>query len=153
MSSVVFLVPGSIETPTGGYVYDRRVIGGLQHLGWTVELRQLDDSFPRPTPAALEHAAHVLAGIRDGTLVVVDGLAFGAMPDLVERESLLLAAALREVVDGLPEGGRALVVGHSPTNEAAVLGLAGGSSRHWARAKGFCWSRTAGPTGWSRCTE
>ena len=26
---------------------------------------------------------------------------------------------------GLPEGGRALVVGHSPTNEAAVLGLAG----------------------------
>jgi hypothetical protein len=29
------------------------------------------------------------------------------------------------VVDRLPEGGRALVVGHSPTNEAAVLGLAG----------------------------
>jgi hypothetical protein len=45
--------------------------------------------------------------------------------DLVERESWLLAAALRQVVAGLPEGGRALVVGHSPTNEAAVLGLAG----------------------------
>jgi hypothetical protein len=29
------------------------------------------------------------------------------------------------VVQALPEGGRALVVGHSPTNEAAVLGLAG----------------------------
>src|SRR5438105_6466683 len=93
MSSVVFLVPGSIETPTGGYVYDRRVIGGLQHLGWTVELHQLDDSFPRPTPAALEHAAHVLAGIRDGTLIVVDGLAFGAMPDLVEREASRLRFA------------------------------------------------------------
>jgi hypothetical protein len=38
---------------------------------------------------------------------------------------LLLASALRQVVDGLPEGGRALVVGHSPTNEAAVLGLTG----------------------------
>ena len=46
-------------------------------------------------------------------------------PDLVERESLLLASVLRQVVGGLPEGGRALVVGHSPTNEAAVLGLAG----------------------------
>ena len=46
-------------------------------------------------------------------------------PDLVERESLLLGSALRQVVDGLPEGGRALVVGHSPTSEAAVLGLAG----------------------------
>ncbi len=35
------------------------------------------------------------------------------------------ASALRQIVEGLPEGGRALVAGHSPTNEAAVLGLAG----------------------------
>jgi hypothetical protein len=46
-------------------------------------------------------------------------------PDLVERDSWLLGEALRQVVDALPEGGRALVVGHSPTNEAAVLGLTG----------------------------
>lgn len=46
-------------------------------------------------------------------------------PYLVERESSLLAFALRQVVGALPEGGRALVVGHSPTNEAAVLGVAG----------------------------
>ena len=45
-------------------------------------------------------------------------------PDLVERESMLLGSALRGVFDAMPEGGRALVVGHSPTNEAAVLGLA-----------------------------
>jgi hypothetical protein len=45
-------------------------------------------------------------------------------PDLVENESLLLGSALRGVFDALPEGGGALVVGHSPTNEAAVLGLA-----------------------------
>jgi hypothetical protein len=45
-------------------------------------------------------------------------------PDLVEKESLLLGGALRAIFDALPEGGRALVVGHSPTNEAAVLGLA-----------------------------
>ncbi len=29
------------------------------------------------------------------------------------------------MVAGLPEGGRALVAGHSPTTEAAVPGLAG----------------------------
>jgi phosphohistidine phosphatase SixA len=46
-------------------------------------------------------------------------------PDLVDQESALLAGALREVFDRLPEGGRALVVGHSPTHEAAVLGLTG----------------------------
>jgi hypothetical protein len=45
-------------------------------------------------------------------------------PDLVEKESQLLGSALRSVLDALPDGGRALVVGHSPTNEAAVLGLA-----------------------------
>jgi hypothetical protein len=46
-------------------------------------------------------------------------------PDLVQRESLLLASVLRQVAEGLPEGGRALVAGHSPTTEAAVPGLAG----------------------------
>jgi phosphohistidine phosphatase SixA len=46
-------------------------------------------------------------------------------PDLVEKEALLLGGELRGVFEALPQGGRALVVGHSPTNEAAVLGLAG----------------------------
>jgi hypothetical protein len=46
-------------------------------------------------------------------------------PDLVEKESMLLGRALRSVFDALADGDRALVVGHSPTNEAAVLGLAG----------------------------
>jgi phosphohistidine phosphatase SixA len=45
-------------------------------------------------------------------------------PDLVDKESRLLGGALRQVFDGLNDGERALVVGHSPTNEAAVLGLA-----------------------------
>ena len=46
-------------------------------------------------------------------------------PDLVEKETAVLGAALRSVFEQLPAGGRALVVGHSPTNEAAVLGLTG----------------------------
>jgi hypothetical protein len=45
--------------------------------------------------------------------------------DLVEQESRVLGLALRGVLDALPEGGRAIVVGHSPTNEVAVLGLTG----------------------------
>src|SRR5436190_7482095 len=49
----------------------------------------------------------------------------GVDPDLVDRDSWLLGSSLRQIVDGLPEGGRALVVGHSPTNEAAILGLTG----------------------------
>src|SRR5213080_91423 len=45
--------------------------------------------------------------------------------ELVAEDSERLGAALRRVLDGLPDGGCALVVGHSPTNEAAVLGLTG----------------------------
>jgi broad specificity phosphatase PhoE len=48
-----------------------------------------------------------------------------ADPELVEEDSAALAAALGRVLEALPDGGRALVVGHSPTNEAAVLGLTG----------------------------
>ena len=48
-----------------------------------------------------------------------------ADPELVEEDSAALGSALRRVLDALPDGGRALVAGHSPTNEAAVLGLTG----------------------------
>jgi broad specificity phosphatase PhoE len=48
-----------------------------------------------------------------------------ADPELVAEDSERLGAALRRVLDSLPDDGRALVVGHSPTNEAAVLGLTG----------------------------
>jgi broad specificity phosphatase PhoE len=48
-----------------------------------------------------------------------------ADPELVEEDSAALGAALGRVLERLADGGRALVVGHSPTNEAAVLGLTG----------------------------
>ena len=64
-------------------------------------------------------AAYQKAG--SGTL----GALREADPELVAEDSERLGAALQGVLDALPEGDRALVVGHSPTNEAAVLGLTG----------------------------
>jgi broad specificity phosphatase PhoE len=46
-------------------------------------------------------------------------------PVFVDEEATRLGDGLRRILDALPEGGRALAVGHSPTNEAAVLGLTG----------------------------
>jgi glycosyltransferase involved in cell wall biosynthesis len=88
--TAVLIVPGSIATLTGGYEYDRRIVDGLRTLGWSVDVRELDASFPWPTPDALRHTDRVLAEIPDGTIVLIDGLAFGAMPQQAKRESARL---------------------------------------------------------------
>jgi glycosyltransferase involved in cell wall biosynthesis len=92
-ASLVFIVPGSLYTRTGGYEYDRQMIGGLRARGWSVEVREVDASFPHPTSAALADAARALAAIRDGGTVLIDGLALGAMPAEVEREARRLRIA------------------------------------------------------------
>lgn len=48
-----------------------------------------------------------------------------ADPDLVTSDSEALADGVRRILDRLEDGQRALAVGHSPTNEAAVYGLCG----------------------------
>lgn len=59
-----------------------------------------------------------------------------AAPDLVAEDSAVLAAALRRVADLLEDGQRALVVGHSPTNEAAVYGLTGEQTPSLGKGEG-----------------
>jgi broad specificity phosphatase PhoE len=46
-------------------------------------------------------------------------------PELVEKESAVLSGTVRQLMEGLPEGGRGLAVGHSPLIEAAVYGISG----------------------------
>jgi glycosyltransferase involved in cell wall biosynthesis len=78
-----FLVPGDLQTATGGYGYDRRIISGLGALNWRVTVHELDASFPDPTGTALDQARDLLAQLPDQALVLVDGLAAGAMPQLL----------------------------------------------------------------------
>jgi glycosyltransferase involved in cell wall biosynthesis len=85
-NQLFLLVPGDPATPTGGYIYDRRIADGLRYQGWQAEMIRLDDSFPAPTRAALDDAAAKLAALPDQALVMIDGLALGAMPDQVARE-------------------------------------------------------------------
>lgn len=83
----VLIVPGSFDTRTGGYEYDRRMVEGVRALGWQMIVRELDASFPRPTSAARQHAVGVLAGLPDGSTVLVDGLALGALPQEAANEA------------------------------------------------------------------
>ncbi|MGL6112198.1 MAG: glycosyltransferase family 4 protein [Rubrivivax sp.] len=87
---LAFLVPGELSSITGGYGYDRRMIAGLRAAGREVDVVALDAGFPWPDADALAHAARQLAAVPDGALVVVDGLAFGAMPGLAEQHAARL---------------------------------------------------------------
>lgn len=90
MLSAVFVVPGSIDTLTGGSIYDRRMADGLRRRGWSIDVIELAGDFPQPGAGAVAAAADALAAIAAGTLVIIDGLALSALPDLIEREAARL---------------------------------------------------------------
>ena len=88
--SLVLVVPGEIGTRTGGSLYNRQMAEGLRRLGWQVEIRELAGDFPRPDAAALDRASQVIAAVPSGGTVVLDGMAFSAMPEIAARESARL---------------------------------------------------------------
>jgi glycosyltransferase involved in cell wall biosynthesis len=85
-----FVLPGDPETRTGGYEYDRRVVAGLRSLGWNVRVHALDGAYPVPSPAERAEAARRFAALPEGARVMVDGLAFGALPELAAAEAARL---------------------------------------------------------------
>ena len=86
----VFAIPGDLATPTGGYAYDRRMIAELCELGWRPEVLNLGEGFPFPSALALAGAKVALTDVPKGRPIVIDGLAFGVMPEAAEslRETL-----------------------------------------------------------------
>src|SRR5688572_20225845 len=87
LNAIDFVVPGDIRTPTGGYIYDREIIASLTERGWRVAVHSLDASFPAPTPAALRAARATFAGLADGRVVVIDGLALPGLDRLLADEA------------------------------------------------------------------
>ena len=93
-SPIYFAFPGDLETPSGGYHYDRRLIAGLGSLGVDVVPVALPHcTIPLPAETRVEVAA-LLAKIPDQAIVIIDGLAFGVLDDIAaaESERLLLVA-------------------------------------------------------------
>jgi hypothetical protein len=78
---VTWAIPGDLDTVTGGYAYDRRIIAELRRLGWTVEVLSLGDGFPWPTEAQKAGAEARLRASASGMPIIIDGLALGALPE------------------------------------------------------------------------
>ena len=84
MVAAAFAVPGSLDQPTGGYAYDRRVIAGLRRLGCTVDVVDLGEGFPQPAPKVAAAALMRLRSVPVGWPIVIDGLALGVLPQAAE---------------------------------------------------------------------
>ena len=77
---VAFAIPGDLETRTGGYAYDRRILAELRRLGWQVDVVGLGDGFPMPNDQQVAEATRQLLRAPPDRPMVVDGLAFGVLP-------------------------------------------------------------------------
>ncbi|MBX7199062.1 MAG: glycosyltransferase family 4 protein [Rhodospirillaceae bacterium] len=81
MPEVWFAVPGDPETRTGGYIYAKHLARALRTHGWTVHPVRLPDGFPRASLDDLAETRRLLAALPARACTLIDGLAFGAMPE------------------------------------------------------------------------
>jgi glycosyltransferase involved in cell wall biosynthesis len=136
--AVHVVLPDSVDDParpSGGNTYDRHVCRGLASLGWSVHTHPVSGAWPRRDQAAFAALASVLQRIRDGSLVLLDGLIASAAPEVLVPE----ARRLRQVIlVHMPLGQRPDDEGASArTREAAVLLAAAAvvTTSGWTRSR------------------
>ncbi|XVS65590.1 glycosyltransferase family 4 protein [Actinosynnema sp. CA-299493] len=80
--TVHFVLPGGVDdpaSPSGGNAYDRRVVEELSPVHEVV----VPGAWPRPDATARSTLDRALAGIPDGSVVVLDGLVACGVPEVV----------------------------------------------------------------------
>jgi broad specificity phosphatase PhoE len=110
--------------------YDLAISTGAQRA--TQTLACFLAALAEPVPGGVVVETGLRSEVEDRWRSAYDTAGSGALealrdadPDLVAEDSERLGTALQRVLERMPDEGRALVVGHSPTNEAAIFGLTG----------------------------
>lgn len=122
---VVFAIPGDLSTPTGGYAYDRHLLERLPGMGLPVRHLALPGGYPDPSTSDLALTARLIAGTPPDALLLIDGLAYGAMPEA-------LIAELERPVVALVHHPLGLEAGLSPERQKALVDM---ETRALARAR------------------
>ena len=143
-ASLDAVVPEGIDDraqPSGGNVYDRRLLDGLRTRGWRVREHAVPGAWPQADARDRARLAEVLASVPDGSLVLVDGLVAadapevlvpaaarvplvvllhmsGARPGAADRERAVLAAAAAVVATS--DSTRRLLMGRDALDPGAV---------------------------------
>src|SRR5690242_14712838 len=91
------VLPAGVDDParpSGGNVYDRRVLDGLLRRGQQVQEHPVEGSWPVPDSDDLTRLGAVLAAVPDDCVVLLDGLVASGSAAVLPRE----AGRLRLVV-------------------------------------------------------
>lgn len=113
MTEICFAIPGDIDSPTGGYVYDRRLMAMLPSFGVKARHVELPGSYPSPSANDLAASVARLNATAKGATLLVDGLAFGAMPaEIIKQIDRRIVALVHHPL--------ALETGLSPERRAAL---------------------------------
>lgn len=111
LQKAAFAIPGDYTTLTGGYIYERRLLEGLQAQGRDVAHIVLGGSFPAPTAADMADAAARLMALPPDRPLILDGLVFGSIdPDILARMAAPIVAMIHHPLaheSGLEAGLRA----------------------------------------------
>jgi glycosyltransferase involved in cell wall biosynthesis len=124
LANVVFAIPGDIALRTGGYIYDRRVLALLPSAGVAARHLPLAAGYPFPSRDELAATARAFSQLPRDAVLMVDGLAYGAMPPEVIAQAPCPVVALVHhplcLETGLPAQRSAAL----RASEAAALALA-----------------------------
>ncbi len=86
MMNIHFLIPGDLETSTGGYVYDRHIITGLEASGHDITVHALSPAFPFPGTGEIDKCRSILESVPPAALILVDSLAFAPLAELIREK-------------------------------------------------------------------
>ena len=79
MRRAAFAIPGDIETLTGGYIYERRLLEELRAAGRDVDHVALPGSFPDPTPEDTAATVAALRAVPPDRVLILDGFIPGSL--------------------------------------------------------------------------
>ncbi len=123
MTRMYLAFPGDLQTPTGGYAYDRQVLAHLPQHGIAAKPLPLPGGFPFPSAQAVNDAIGVLEGTDPSAILLVDGLALGALPaDRTDKIRGRLVALIHHPL-GLEEGLHTADRQKLLASERAILGM------------------------------
>ncbi|MEL7978557.1 glycosyltransferase [Vreelandella titanicae] len=81
------IVAGDPAQRTGGYIYDAQIVSALRDQGWEIDVVGLAGTFPDADAEAAGALTQALASLPDQAAVVIDGLAMGALPEVVAQHA------------------------------------------------------------------